>query len=67
MIWKEILNNIIVGYNSINRLNEEEIAAIPYVIYSIEIICIAYFCKYDKYEVLAKTNINMLKWLIKNM
>lgn len=67
MIWKEILNNIIVGYNSINRLNEEEIAAIPYVIYSIEIICITYFCKYDKYEVLAKTNINMLKWLIKNM
>lgn len=66
-VWQEILDNLIKGYNRIDKLSEYEIEAIPYVIYSIEIICIAYFSKYDKFEVLAKTNINMLKWLIKNM
>lgn len=61
--WLEILNNLINGYNSIEPLSEYEKQAIPYVIYSIQIICIAYFSQYDKFEVLAKTNIAMLKWI----
>lgn len=61
--WLEILNNLINGYNSIEPLSEYEQQAIPYVIYSIQIICIAYFTQYDKYEALAKTNIAMLKWM----
>ncbi len=60
-VWQEILDNLIKGYNSINKLSKEEIEAIPYVIYSIEIICIAYFSKYDKFEELTKTNVNILK------
>lgn len=66
-VWQKILNNLIEGYNRIDKLSEHEIEAIPYVIYSIEIICIAYFSKYDKFEELTKTNISMLKWLIENM
>lgn len=65
-VWQEILDNLIKGYNRIDKLSEYEINAIPYVIYSIEIICIAYFSKYDKFDELTETNISMLKWLIKN-
>lgn len=61
--WLEILGNLVNGYNSMESLSEYEQQAIPYVIYSIQIICIAYFTQYDKYEALAKTNIAMLKWL----
>lgn len=61
--WLEILNNLVSGYNSIEPLTEYEQQAIPYTIYSIQIICIAYFSQYDKYESLAKTNIAMLKWI----
>lgn len=66
-VWQKILNNLIKGYNRIDELSEHEIEAIPYIIYSIEIICIAYFSKYDKFENLYKTNIKILKWLIENM
>lgn len=66
-VWQKILNNLIKGYNRIDKLSEYEIEAIPYIIYSIEIICIAYFSKYDKFENLYKTNIKILKWLIENM
>ena len=61
--WLEILNNLVDGYNSIEPLTEYEQQAIPYVIYSIQIICIAYFSHYDKFEALAKTNTAMLKWI----
>lgn len=61
--WFEILNNLINGYNSIEPLSEYEKQAIPYVIYSIQMICIAYFSQYDKFEALTKTNIAMLKWI----
>ena len=66
-VWQEILDNLIKGYNRIDNLSEYEIEAIPYVIYSIEIICIAYFSKYDKFEKLTERNISMLKWLTENM
>ena len=66
-VWHKILNNLIKGYNRIDKLSEYEIEAIPYVIYSIEIICIAYFSKYDKFEELTERNISMLKWLTENM
>lgn len=66
-VWQETLDNLIKGYKRIDKLSEYEIEAIPYVIYSIEIICITYFSKYDKFENLYKTNIRILKWLIENM
>ena len=66
-VWQEILENLIKGYNRIDKLSEYEIKAIPYVIYSVEIICIAYFSKYDKFEKLTERNISMLKWMIENM
>lgn len=65
--WKTILHNLIQGYHRVCALSEQEMAAVPYVIYSIQIICIAYFSAHDKYAELTKTNIQMLRWLIANL
>ncbi len=62
--WPEILRNIIAGYDAVVRLTEAERAAIPYVIYSIQMTCIAFFSEFERYRALADTNTQMLKWLI---
>lgn len=65
--WLEILENLVAGYDSINKLSDSEKQAIPYVIYSIQIICISYFSQYDKYIDLTDINTKMLKWLLENL
>lgn len=65
-IWLEIFNNIVKGYNNISPLTNEEKSALKYVVYSIQIICIAYFSKFDKYETLTKINVDMLNYLVHN-
>lgn len=65
--WLEILDNLVAGYDSINKLSDSEKQAIPYVIYSIQIICISYFSQYDKYVDLTDINTKMLKWLLENL
>lgn len=64
--WIVIFKNIITGYDNVCNLTEEEKKAIPYVIYSIQMICVAYFSSTDKYKNLAKINQKMLIWLIDN-
>lgn len=63
--WRKILNAVIDGYESITPLTSLEKSAIKYVIYSIQIICINYFSKFDKYEELAKINIDILNHMLK--
>ncbi len=48
--------NIIDGYDSICKLSHKEKQAIPYVIFSIQMICVAYFSNMDKYAELAEVN-----------
>lgn len=62
--WLEIFDNLVKGYESITPLSEYEKQALPYVIYTIQIICIAYFSQFDKFNNLTKINIDMLKWII---
>lgn len=62
--WLEILDNLVKGYESITPLSEYEKQALPYVIYSIQIICIAYFSQFDKFDNLTKINMDMTKWII---
>lgn len=64
--WLEIFDNLVNGYERIMPLSEYEKQALPYVIYSIQIICIAYFSQFDKFENLTKINIDMLKWIMNN-
>ena len=64
--WLAVYQNIIVGYDNIARLSESEKQAVPYVVFSIQMICITYFSGLDKFKKLAQTNKNMLKWLVQN-
>ncbi len=61
--WLEIFDNLVNGYESITPLSAFEKQALPYTIYSIQIICIAYFSQFDKFDNLTKINIDMLKWI----
>ena len=61
--WKDIYRKLIEGYETISPLSNEEKQALPYVIYSIQMICIHYFGKMEKYEDLYKTNLKMLNFL----
>lgn len=63
-IWLEILEKTVLGYDSISPLNIDEKQAIPYVICTIQIICIEYFSKFDKYKDLARIDTDILKWVI---
>lgn len=64
--WFDIYKNIIYGYDSVCKLTKEEKQALPYVVFSIQMICVAYFSGIDKYKELAETNKDMLKWLWDN-
>ncbi len=64
--WPEILHGIIKGYNSICNLTKEEKEAIPYVIYSIQMIVIAYLADKDDQKDVAMFNRNMLLWIWEN-
>lgn len=64
--WIDIYKNIIYGYDGVCKLSNEEKQALPYVVFSIQMICVAYFNGIDKYQELANTNKKMLKWLSTN-
>lgn len=64
--WSDIFQSIIAGYDSVAHLSEDEIKAIPYVIFSIQLIFIAYCEGFDKLKELSITNQKMLRWLLEN-
>ena len=64
--WFDILQGIITGYDDVVKLTDAEKAAIPYVIYSIQMTCISFFSDFERYKALAETNTEMLKWLIQH-
>lgn len=59
-----ILNAVLHGYDSVNPLTDEEKRAVYYVICSIQMICVAYFESINEYKDLAKTNREMLLYII---
>lgn len=63
-IWLEILKKTVLGYDTVSPLTIDEKQAIPYVICTIQIICIEYFSKFDKYKDLARIDTDILKWVI---
>lgn len=64
-LWQEILITILSAYNQINLLTEEENTGLLYVLYSIELIFMAFFCTVNNIDA-AKCNERVLKWLYKN-
>lgn len=64
--WPDILKGIIKGYDQIAHLTEEEKQAIPYVIYSIQMIFIAWLVDHEVYKDCALQNREMLSWIWEN-
>lgn len=64
--WLAIYQNIIDGYDQIAKLSQEEKSALPYVIFSIQLICMAYFSQFDPLSALSQTNHKMFRWLLEN-
>ena len=63
--FPEILDAVLHGYDSVNSLTAEEKQAVYYVICSIQMICVACFENVNEYKDLAKTNREMLLYIIK--
>jgi len=61
--WLDIFHQIIFSYNNVNELNKKEKENIIYVLFSIQLIFIAFY--YDNIEEV-KFNEKMLKWLYEN-
>lgn len=64
--WPEILKGIIKGYDRVVNLTNSEKEAIPYVIYSIQMIFIAWLLDNEVYKNLALRNREMLIWIWEN-
>lgn len=64
--WIEVYKNIITGYDSVCKLSSEEKQSIPYVIFTIQMICFTFFSSTPKYKELAEMNKKMLLWLASN-
>jgi len=64
--WLDILGGILHGYDSENKLTEEEKQAVFYVICSIQMICVAYFESREEFRELAKVNRKMLMYIVEN-
>lgn len=62
--WMTVFQGIIIGYDDVVHLTADEKKAIPYVVLSIQLICVGYFSAHEKYGELAKINKEMLGWLI---
>jgi Ser/Thr protein kinase RdoA (MazF antagonist) len=64
--WLEIYKNILWGYDSVVKLSDEERKAIPYVILSNQLICVAWFSEQEKYEDIYRANKLMTSWILDN-
>lgn len=64
--WPEILKGIIEGYDSVCNLTKEEREAIQYVIYSIQMIFIAWLDGKEEQKSVAMMNRKMLMWMWEN-
>ncbi len=64
--WIDIYRNIILGYDKVLKLTEEEKQALPYVVLSNQLVCIAYFSNYSKFKNILNSNIHMTKMILDN-
>ncbi|MBP3594496.1 MAG: helix-turn-helix domain-containing protein [Lachnospiraceae bacterium] len=64
--WLLLFENIVKGYDEVMKLTEEEKQALPYVVFSIQLICVAYFADKEEFAELAKVNEKMLTRLMEH-
>jgi len=64
--WLKLYRALLRGYDDTAHLTEAEKKALPYVVYSIQLICVGYFSGQEQFEQLAQTNQAMLRFLLEN-
>ncbi|MEA5040074.1 MAG: phosphotransferase [Clostridiaceae bacterium] len=64
--WPEVLGGVLHGYDAENKLTAEEKQSIYYVIWSIQMICVAFFGSHDEYNELAKTSRRMTQFIVQS-
>ena len=62
--WLQIYQSIVRGYDEVIGLTKEEKQVLPYVVFSIQLICVAYFADKEQFAELAKVNEKMLTRLM---
>lgn len=63
--WLQLYQHIVKGYDELIKLTEEEKMALPYVVISIQLICVAYFADKEQFAKLFEVNEKMLLRLMK--
>lgn len=61
--WLDIYRNILLGYDSIVTLTDEERVALPYVILAEQLVSTAWFSEQDRYTDLFDTNKRITRWI----
>lgn len=64
--WIKLYQNIVRGYDEVVGLTEEEKQVLPYVVFSIQLICVAYFADKEQFAELARVNEKMLARLMEH-
>lgn len=64
--WPQVYKNIIKGYDRVVGLTEEERKAVPYVILTNQLICVAWFADQGKYKEMYRANIKMTEWIFEH-
>ena len=62
--WLDIYHHIIRGYDSIIPLTPEERTAVPYVVISIQLICVAWFSEQENEPELFEINKKITRLLV---
>lgn len=62
--WLSFFQGILLGYDAVHPLTNQEKQAAPLIALGIEMICIAAFEDVQKYQDIFDTNVRMLQWLI---
>ncbi|MBQ6163922.1 MAG: phosphotransferase [Clostridia bacterium] len=65
--WVEVLKEIMLGYDSVVRISDQEKEAVPYMILANQFVATAFFADKDKYAELYKINKKMTEWIVGNM
>jgi Ser/Thr protein kinase RdoA (MazF antagonist)/AraC-like DNA-binding protein len=61
--WFEVYRSVLQGYDTVCPLARVEREAAPYTVFTIQMICLAYFTDNPKFEKLADINKRMFLWL----
>ncbi len=64
--WLRIYRNILLGYDSVVHLTEQEQKAAPFVVMANQLICVAWFSSQPQFEEIADTNRQMTLWLMEH-